>query len=363
MLRYNVAAWAVTGLPVHSVLVVLRPKANATDQTGQLDIPGADGRPYLSFRYTVVRVWLETVDTLLGAGLGVTPLSMLTNEAAADLSAAFGRLQERLRADGVPDNVIRSLLGSTFVLCGLRYSRGQVEDLYRNLSMTLEDSTTYQLILERGLSQGETREARAMILRLGAIRFGPPTPEVEAALPVTGSVVTYSPTTGYTGSDSFTYTISDGHGGTDTATVTLTVTASPPPPLSPPASPPAPPSPPSPPPSASGGISGRVWTDSDADGIQDLTESGVQAVPVYLLDANNNVVATASTGLDGAYSFTSVANGTYHIQVVLPLGYTFSSEDQGADDNIDSDVNSSGYSQNVTISGSSSFDIDAGIHV
>lgn len=40
-----------------------------------------------------------------------------------------------------------------------------------------------------------------------------------------GSNVTYTPNTGYTGADSFTYTISDGNGGTDTATVNLTILA------------------------------------------------------------------------------------------------------------------------------------------
>ena len=39
-----------------------------------------------------------------------------------------------------------------------------------------------------------------------------------------GSDVTYNPDSGFTGTDSFTYTISDGKGGTDTATVTITVT-------------------------------------------------------------------------------------------------------------------------------------------
>ena len=37
--------------------------------------------------------------------------------------------------------------------------------------------------------------------------------------------VTYTPNTGYTGSDSFNYTISDGQGATDTATVNVTVNA------------------------------------------------------------------------------------------------------------------------------------------
>ncbi len=40
----------------------------------------------------------------------------------------------------------------------------------------------------------------------------------------TASSVTYTPAANYSGSDSFTYTISDGHGGTDPATVFITIT-------------------------------------------------------------------------------------------------------------------------------------------
>jgi hypothetical protein len=42
---------------------------------------------------------------------------------------------------------------------------------------------------------------------------------------INGNRVSYSPATGYVGSDSFTYTISDGKGGTATATVSITVSA------------------------------------------------------------------------------------------------------------------------------------------
>ena len=44
----------------------------------------------------------------------------------------------------------------------------------------------------------------------------------DAAINGNGTV-TYTPLANFHGTDSFTYTISDGHGGTDTATVSLTV--------------------------------------------------------------------------------------------------------------------------------------------
>ena len=178
LLRYNVAAWGATNLPVHSVLVLLRPKANATDLTGTFERLGADGRAYHWFRYSVVRVWQESVETLLAAGPGLTPLALLTNEADADLPAAFGRFREQLRSDAVPDNLERMLLGSMFVLCGLRYRPEQIVSLYRDLSMTLEDSTTYQLILNRGRAQ----EGQRIVLLLGATMFGPPPAPVEGAV-------------------------------------------------------------------------------------------------------------------------------------------------------------------------------------
>src|SRR5262249_48983711 len=43
-----------------------------------------------------------------------------------------------------------------------------------------------------------------------------------------GGNVVFTPTNGYTGNASFTYTISDGHGGTSTASVTVNVTNNPP---------------------------------------------------------------------------------------------------------------------------------------
>lgn len=49
------------------------------------------------------------------------------------------------------------------------------------------------------------------------------------AVTFTATSVTYAPTTGYLGSDTFTYTVSDGAGGVDTASVAITVIANTPP--------------------------------------------------------------------------------------------------------------------------------------
>jgi hypothetical protein len=182
LLRYNVAAWGVAQLPVHSVLVLLRPKATATDLTGEFRLAGVTGHPYLTFRYTVVRVWQESIDDLLKAGLGLAPLALLTNEAAADLPAAFERFRDRLRADAVTGKLEKVLFGSSFVLCGLRYEDERIAELYQTMSLTLEDSTTYQWILKKGVAQGALETMRATVLRLGAKRFGAATESTQIAV-------------------------------------------------------------------------------------------------------------------------------------------------------------------------------------
>ena len=174
LLRYNVLVGHGRTEPVYSVIVLLRPKANPSDLTGVYR------RPNLEFRYAVVRIWQESIDTLLAGGPTMAPLAMLTNEADADLPAAFDRFESRLRQPDVDDKLADEVLGSTFVLCGLRYDQSRIEDLYRSLSMTLEDSTTYQLILQRGEAKGEARgeargaakEARRLISAMGGRKFG-----------------------------------------------------------------------------------------------------------------------------------------------------------------------------------------------
>jgi hypothetical protein len=48
--------------------------------------------------------------------------------------------------------------------------------------MTLEDSTTYQLILNKGEARGALAEAQRLVLRLATERFGEPPPATESAV-------------------------------------------------------------------------------------------------------------------------------------------------------------------------------------
>ena len=74
---------------------------------------------------------------------------------------------------------------------------------------------------------------------------------------------------------------------------------------------------------ANASLGDRVWNDANGNGIQDAGEAGINGVTVQLLDAANNLVATATTAGDGNYTFTSLAAGTYTVRIVaatLPAG-------------------------------------------
>src|SRR5262249_52103329 len=74
---------------------------------------------------------------------------------------------------------------ATYVLMGLRYERELIDRLLQGV-IEMEESVTYQGILEkgeaRGEAKGEVKEARRLVLLQGNKRFGPAPPEVTAAL-------------------------------------------------------------------------------------------------------------------------------------------------------------------------------------
>ena len=70
-------------------------------------------------------------------------------------------------------------------------------------------------------------------------------------------------------------------------------------------------------------IGDRLWLDTNANGVQDAGEAGINGATVQLLDGANNVIATATTSGDGNYTFGNLSAGTYSVKVIagsLPAG-------------------------------------------
>jgi len=96
--------------------------------------------------------------------------------------------------------------------------------------------------------------------------------------------VTYTPNTGFTGADAFTYEISDGNGGTDTATVTVTVGEGPVPSI-------------------------YGWITQEGG-------SGIEGITVELEKKRGkkwNSAATTTTNAEGYYEFRELKPGTYRV--------------------------------------------------
>ncbi len=106
-----------------------------------------------------------------------------------------------------------------------------------------------------------------------------------------------------------------------------------------------------------------VWNDSDHDGIQDSTETGVMGVTVRLLNGNSIQIAETTTDNDGFYIFRNLDPGTYQVEFVAPTDYKFTLVNQGSDDAIDSDADlATGRTGQVTLTvGEERLDLDAGI--
>lgn len=93
--------------------------------------------------------------------------------------------------------------------------------------------------------------------------------------------------------------------------------------------------------SGCGTLMGTVWNDANNNGIRDAGESTVPNITVNLLDASGTTVhSTRLTDPNGVYDFGLRGATDFVVEVLLPLGLglSFSPQDQGGNDAVDSDV-------------------------
>ena len=110
------------------------------------------------------------------------------------------------------------------------------------------------------------------------------------------------------------------------------------------------------------GVQGRVFVDSNRNGIRGSDESTLGGVAVHLLDAAGNQVDDATTDGDGNYVFADVPAGAYVLEFQLPMGHTFTASGQGNSEFFDSDVLSRGRTVQFQVVANEVVDwLDAGV--
>jgi len=181
LLLYNALLFARYHVPVHTVVVLLRPEAAHSNMDGTVDYAPRPEHGSMSFRYQMERLWLRSAEELLAGDVGVAPLAVLgrlpegapLEEAIANVAE---RIVERLTKEAPPDRA-KKLLTDALLLTGLRVKRDVAAKIFRGVRM-MEESDTYLMIVD----EGKEKQAKKAILLFGEEKFGPADEAIKSEL-------------------------------------------------------------------------------------------------------------------------------------------------------------------------------------
>ena len=106
--------------------------------------------------------------------------------------------------------------------------------------------------------------------------------------------------------------------------------------------------------SPTGILSGMAWDDANGNSIRDGGEGGMSGIIVSLDDSLGNTIHIDTTDVSGLYSFLPAEYGKYIVHFSLasfPTNFNPVEKNIGSDITIDSDVNSNGLSDTITLGG------------
>jgi hypothetical protein len=172
ILVYSALLYRQLRVPVHSIVILLRPQAAHPNMNGSILFAPRPERGKMDFGYEVIRLWERPASELLTAEVGVLPLAVLGGlpaeiAAEAGLAGVIRQVIERLEREAAPEQV-RRLVTASFVLTGLRVPRQTARDLFQGVR-AMRDSDTYMAILE----EGGVAEIKKLIMRAGQKSLGP----------------------------------------------------------------------------------------------------------------------------------------------------------------------------------------------
>jgi hypothetical protein len=181
VMAYNAQLFRIYHVPVHTVVVLLRPAAAHPNMNGAVAYAARPGRGKMDFSYELVPLWERPAEELLAADLGVTPLAMLGSLPEGPsledrLGAVARRLVERV-INEAPTEQVQRLVTEAYLLTGLRVLRDTAKQIFRGVP-AMQESDTYLGILE----EGEEKHARKAILLFGGKKLGPPDASIKTRL-------------------------------------------------------------------------------------------------------------------------------------------------------------------------------------
>jgi predicted transposase YdaD len=180
---YNAAFFLKFQVPVRSILILLRPKADAPGLHGKLTYVCRDRR--IRFEYDVIRLWKQPVEPFLKGGLHLLPLAPLCKmppgkPLAEALREVVREIDRRLAEATDRPQAVR-LMTAAFILTGMRVPKETLSSIYDGVRI-MHESSAYDMILDEGRIEGRIEGEIKLVRLLGPHRFGSPSAKVEAAL-------------------------------------------------------------------------------------------------------------------------------------------------------------------------------------
>ena len=179
LLLYNAAFHLRFHVPVQSILVLLRPKAETAGLTGKLTY--LSGNKRVVFEYEVIRMWHEPVQQYLTGGLSVLPLAMLCEMSHGKpldkaLREVMREIDRRLAAEPDHAEAVR-VMTAAYKLTFLRLPKDRVESIFEGASIMHET-----VAWDEAVDEGRVKTARRALLNQGRKLFGTPSAKTEKTL-------------------------------------------------------------------------------------------------------------------------------------------------------------------------------------
>ena len=155
LLLYSVALHFRYHVPVRTLLILLRPKADSKDIDGKLAYFA--GQCGVQFSYEVIRMWQQPVEAFLRGGVHLLPLATLCqlppDRPIADaLRDVVMEIDRRLAHECEHGQAVR-LMTAAFILAGLRMAKEAIAPIFSGVRV-MHESTAFDYYVEEGLKKG-----------------------------------------------------------------------------------------------------------------------------------------------------------------------------------------------------------------